>query len=109
MTRYIRNMCRIEFEGGSPYDQDVIDPGHASSNGDTWIISRMQMREIDGRPTPTGRTERVDQLTECNIVGDEDDPVLVVTGQSTFLAEAGVPEDDRQVKIRVIQNARFRQ
>jgi hypothetical protein len=108
VTRYIRNMCKIEFEGGSPYDVDVIVPGHAASNGDTWVISRMQMREVDGRRVPTGRTERVDQLTECTIVGDEDDPVLVVTGQSTYLAEAGVPEDDRQVKVRVIQNPKHR-
>lgn len=101
-------MCKIEFPDGSPYDDDTIDPGHAASNGNTWVLSRYQMREIDGREIPTGRTERVDQLTECQITGTEDDPVLVVVGQSTFLADAGVPEDDRLVKIRIVQNPKHR-
>lgn len=111
-------MCKIEFPDGSPYDDDVIDPGHASSNGDTWVISRMQMHEVvdyvDGRRVltgevvPTGRTERVDQLTEVQVTGDESDPVLTIVGNSTFLAEAGIPEDDRLVKVRITQNARFR-
>ena len=103
--RYIRNMCKIDWPDGSPHADNVIDPGHAASNGDTWVISRMQM-DADGEPT--GRTERVDRLTDCQVTGDEDDPVLTVVGQSEFLADRGVPEDDRTVKVRITQNPRHR-
>lgn len=105
MTRYIRNMCRIEYPDGSPHEHNVIDPGRAVSNGNTWVLSAMKMG-IDGQPT--GRAERVDQLTECQITGDEDDPVLTIVGQSTLLADMGVPEDDRTVKVRITQNPKHR-
>lgn len=120
MTRFIRNHCRIEWIGGSHLDtEDVVEPAHAASNGDTWVISRPQMREVTmqgpegtqvgtGEFEPTGRTERIDQMTECSIVGDETDPFLTVTGQSTFLAQAGVAEEDCQVTVRIHQNPRFR-
>jgi hypothetical protein len=103
--RYIRSMCTVEYPQGSPGPEDRITPAYVASNGDTWVINRYQEDE-DGNPT--GRTERVDQLTECQVVGDEGDPVLQVTGQSTMLAEMGVPEDDRTVIIRVTSNPRHR-
>lgn len=106
--------------GGSHLDsENVVEPGHASSNGNTWVLSRLQMREVTvqgpegtkvgtGEFEPTGKTERIDQLTDCTIVGDETDPVLTVTGQSNFLAEAGLAEDDRQVTVKITQNPKFR-
>jgi hypothetical protein len=109
MSRYIRTMCKIEFQGGSPLGDDVIEPGHASSNGNTWVLCRYQMRDLDdGTSVPTGRTERVDQLTECSVVGDEGTESLVVTGQSAFLEGAGVPEDDRSVTVKITQNPKHR-
>ncbi|MCD6056475.1 MAG: hypothetical protein K0Q89_5 [Thermomicrobiales bacterium] len=102
-------MCKIEWQGGSHLGEDIVEPGHASSNGDTWVLSRYQMRDLgDGRFEPTGRTERIDQLTECQVTGDEGTETLVVTGQSTFLEGAGVPEDDRSVTVKITQNPRHR-
>lgn len=100
MTRFIRSKCRIEFPEGSPYEDNTIEPGHAASNGDTWRICRMNAE--------TGKTEYVDSLTECRVIGDESDLALLVTGQSTYLAETGVPEDERAVTIKVVQNPKFR-
>lgn len=109
MSRYIRSMAKIEWQGGSHLGEDIVDPGFASSNGDTWVLSRYQMIDQgDGTFRPTGRTERIDQLTECQVTGDEGSETLVITGQSAYLAEAGLPEDDRSVTVKITQNPRHR-
>lgn len=105
MTQFRKiNMCRVEYPSGGPADSDVIEPAFVTTNGGSCAINRYQMRELDdGTEEPTGRTERVDTMTEIS-VSDLGNGAFAVTGQSTLLAEMGVPPDDRSVTVRVFPN-----
>lgn len=115
MTQFRKiNMCRVEYPAGGPADSDVIDPAFVTTNGGACAISRYQMQEVlqrgpDGKPIPTGefeptgRTERIDTMTQIS-VSELGNGAFAVTGQSTLLAEMGVPEDDRTVTVRVFPN-----
>lgn len=106
MTQFRKiNMCRVVYPSGGPLE-DVIDPAFVTTNGSGCAISTYQMTELeDGTTVPTGRTERVDTMTEISVT-ELDDGAFAVTGQSTLLADMGVPPDDRSVTIRVFPNRR---
>jgi hypothetical protein len=105
MTQFRKiNMCRVEYPSGGPADADVIDPAFVTTNGGSCAISGYQMREEDdGTEVPTGRTVRIDTMTEIS-VSELGNGAFAVTGQSTLLADMGVPEDDRTVVVRVFPN-----
>jgi hypothetical protein len=107
--RYILNHCRVIYDD-QIMESSVLEDAHVASNAGSWVISGYQMRDVmtivDGKPVssgkvePTGRTERIDRLTEATFqdVGD----TIIVSGFSDFLAAAGIPEEDRMVTMKIV-------
>lgn len=101
--RYILNHCRVIYDD-QIMESSVLEDAHVASNAGSWVISGYQMRETaDGKTEPTGRTERIDRLTEATFqdVGD----TIIVSGFSDFLAAAGIPEEDRMVTVKIVPRA----